>query len=53
VVRGGDEREVLAERANRYGIPAFYELHAWLWKLNPRGLFDDWNPRVTCAHATS
>ncbi len=34
---------------NRYGLPAFYELHAWLWKHNPRGTFDDWNPRVSCA----
>jgi hypothetical protein len=24
---------------NRYGLPAFYELHAWLWKDNPIGLF--------------
>jgi hypothetical protein len=37
---------------NRYGIPPFYELHVWLWKWNPRGLFDDWNPRVTCEHAS-
>jgi hypothetical protein len=34
---------------NRYGIPPFYELHAWLWDHNPRGMFDDWNPRVSCA----
>jgi hypothetical protein len=33
---------------NRYGLPAFYELHAWLWKFNPHGFFDDWNPRVHC-----
>jgi hypothetical protein len=33
---------------NRYGIPAFYELHAWVWKHNPSGRFDDWNPRVSC-----
>jgi hypothetical protein len=34
---------------NRYGVPApFYELHAWIWKPNPRGMFDDWNPRVSC-----
>jgi hypothetical protein len=46
------QRFALVPAENRYGIPAFYELHAWLWKLNPRGLFDDWNPRVTCAHAT-
>jgi hypothetical protein len=34
--------------ANRYGLPAFYELHVWLWKGNPRGIFDDWNPTVSC-----
>jgi hypothetical protein len=33
---------------NRYGLPPFYELHAWIWKHNPRGMFDDWNPRVVC-----
>lgn len=38
----------LVDAGNRYGIPAFYELHAWLWKHNPRGMFDDWNPRVSC-----
>lgn len=37
---------------NRYGIPDFYELHAWIWKWNPRGLFDDWNSRVTCEFAS-
>jgi hypothetical protein len=37
---------------NRYGIPAFYELHAWIWKWNPRGLFDDWNSRVTCKYTS-
>jgi hypothetical protein len=38
---------------NRYGLPAFYELHAWIWKHNPRGMFDDWNPLVSCAAAQS
>jgi hypothetical protein len=33
---------------NRYGIPAFYELHVWAWQSNPSGMFADWNPRVTC-----
>jgi hypothetical protein len=36
------------EAGNRYGLPDFYERHAWLFKWNPRGLFDDWNPRVSC-----
>lgn len=38
----------LTPAGNRYGLPAFYELHAWLWKHNPRGMFDDWNSRVSC-----
>jgi hypothetical protein len=33
---------------NRYGLPAFYELHAWAWKTNPTGANKDWNPRVLC-----
>ena len=33
---------------NRYGIPAFYALHAWIWKANPAGTFMPWNPRVSC-----
>jgi hypothetical protein len=33
---------------NRYGPPAFYELHVWAWKDNPSGTFADWNPKVSC-----
>jgi hypothetical protein len=33
---------------NRYGLPDFYERHAWIWKPNPRGMFDDWNSKVSC-----
>lgn len=25
-----------------------WELHVWCWKPNPRGLFADFNPDVTC-----
>jgi hypothetical protein len=25
-----------------------YDLHVWLWKENPAGLFSPTNPRVTC-----
>ena len=33
---------------NRYGLPAFYELHVWAWENNPKGSFADWNTAVTC-----
>ena len=33
---------------NRYGLPAFYALHAWIWKPNPSGLLYAWNPNVSC-----
>jgi hypothetical protein len=36
---------------NRYGLDPFYELHVWAWKSNPRGVFADMNPYVTCEHA--
>jgi hypothetical protein len=33
---------------NRYGLPPFYSLHAWVWKDNPAGTFEMWNPNVDC-----
>ena len=36
------------DEPNRYGLPAFYELHVWAWQQNPNGNFADWNTRVTC-----
>jgi hypothetical protein len=33
---------------NRYGLPPFYSLHAWIWKENPAGTFAMWNPSVRC-----
>jgi hypothetical protein len=38
----------LVTSPNRYGLPPFYALHAWAWKVNPRGDFFAWNPRVDC-----
>lgn len=38
----------VVEEPNRYGIPTFYELHAWAWKENPAGAHEDWNPKVIC-----
>ena len=33
---------------NRYGLPPFYSLHAWIWQENPMGTFEMWNPSVHC-----
>ena len=36
---------------NRYGLPPFYSLHAWVWKDNPAGTFEMWNSSVHCSEA--
>ncbi|MEP6827362.1 MAG: hypothetical protein ABJA10_04745 [Aestuariivirga sp.] len=36
---------------NRYGLPAFYELHVWAWRDNTKGPFADMNPDVSCQFA--
>lgn len=28
-----------------------WQLHVWAWKHNPSGMFEDWNPTVSCEHA--
>ena len=33
---------------NRYGLPDFYSLHAWIWNPNPTDLFAAYNPNVSC-----
>jgi hypothetical protein len=33
------------------GQPVHYDLHVWLWKKNPRGIFVPFNPAASCAHA--
>jgi len=35
---------------NRYGLPAFWEIHVWAWQNNPKGSYADWNTQVTCAN---
>jgi hypothetical protein len=43
-----DQTFTLVPSPNRFGIPAFYQLHAWSSKPNPTGSFQDWNPAVLC-----
>jgi hypothetical protein len=38
----------LVPSPNRFGLPAFFELHVWAWRDNPNGAFVDWNTRVSC-----
>ena len=40
----------VVEEPNRYGLPTFYALHAWAWRPNPNGDFEDWNPSVVCPY---
>jgi hypothetical protein len=39
---------MLTPSPNRFGLPSFYALHAWVWKHNPDGTFAMWNPAVHC-----
>jgi len=34
---------------NRFGLPAFYTLHVWAWKPNPKGPFVNWHSNVSCS----
>lgn len=43
-----DRPYALTPSPNRFGLPAFYSLHVWIWEPNPSGLFKPWNPRVHC-----
>ena len=38
----------LFDSPNRFGLPAFYTLHVWAWKPNPKGAFVNWHPNVSC-----
>ena len=43
------EHELMfTEEPNRYELPPFYSLHAWVWRENPAGLFASFDPEVTC-----
>jgi hypothetical protein len=30
------------------GMPWHYDLHVWAWAPNPSGLFEQWNPSISC-----
>jgi hypothetical protein len=31
------------------GMPWHWDLHVWIWANNPAGLFEPWNPAVSCS----
>lgn len=39
---------VLGQRLHANPILGLYVLHAWIWQNNPAGIFEDWNPSVSC-----
>ena len=43
-----DQMFMTTPAPNRYEIPAFYALHAWIWEPNPAGTFAPFNRAVSC-----
>lgn len=46
-----DVPALLGQTYTRHSFLPIFKLHIWLWRENPAGVFADWNPNVTCAHA--
>ena len=46
----GSPPEILGHEMHPFEAAPFanWELHAWVWKPNPRGLLADYNPKVDC-----
>jgi hypothetical protein len=40
--------QVLGQRFHLDERLSMYVLHAWIWMNNPSGIFEDWNPDVSC-----
>jgi hypothetical protein len=49
--QGATPPELLGQRFHPHSFLPIYKLHVWLWRDNPAGMFADWNPKVSCAHA--
>ena len=39
---------VLGQRFHLDAELGVYIVHAWIWQENPLGMFEDWNPKVSC-----
>lgn len=43
---------VLGQNLHLNAALGVYILHAWIWKHNPSGVFQDWNPDVSCSRSS-
>jgi hypothetical protein len=49
---GSEPPPVLFEQQFHYNATfGVWVLHVWIWRHSPNGMFADWNPQVSCAHA--
>ena len=39
---------ILGQSLHLHERPEMYVLHVWIWKDNPTGMFEAWNPDVSC-----
>jgi hypothetical protein len=39
---------VMGQKLKAFDRGKFWYRHVWIWLENPKGLFEDWNPKVTC-----
>ena len=46
-------QDFMPNDGTRFEIPPFFALHVWLFKSNPSGMFQPYNPNVTCANASA
>ena len=30
------------------GMPPHYDFHVWVWQANPNGIFEEFNPKISC-----
>ena len=40
---------VMGQKLKAFDKGQFWYRHVWIWLENPVGLFEDWNPKVTCS----
>ena len=43
-----DPPQILGQAFHLQESLGMYVLHAWIWMNNPAGIFEDWNPDVSC-----